>query len=341
MAKAQGAPHKKLGWALVGLGRLSTNELGPALKVAKDSELTAVVTGTPEKGVRWQKEYDLKDDQVYNYENFDKIIDDPRIDVVYIVLPNAMHAEFSIRAAQAGKHVFCEKPMASTAEECRQMIAACEKASRKLGIAYRCQFTPQHLAAIKFAREETFGKVLHIEAGFGIQLRGDQSQWRLNHKLAGGGALMDVGVYALQACRYLTGEEPVEIMAQEVKTDLERFKEVDESIQWMIKFPSGISAACSTSYAFRGMNHFKVFGNDGNFGMNPAYGYGNIKGFTSKKEVKFPTEQVNQFAREMDVFSQSILKDEDFKASGEDGLRDLIAIEAIYRSIQEGKQVKV
>lgn len=339
IARAQKAPGKKLGWALVGLGKLSTHQLGPALKKAKHSQLTAVVTGTPEKGVRWRKEYGLGEDQVYTYEDFDKIIDNPDIDVVYIVLPNSMHAEFSIRAAKAGKHVFCEKPMANTAEDCRQMIAACEEADRRLGIAYRCQFTPQHLEAIRFTKEEVFGRPMHIEAGFCIQLGGDPSQWRLNHKLAGGGALMDVGIYALQACRYLTGEEPIEISAQEVKTDRERFAEVDESIQWMMKFPSGVTANCTTSYAYKGLNKFTVYGKDGRFGMEPAYSYGNIKGWTSQDEIAFPTKQVDQFGNEMDVFSQAILNQEDFKASGQDGLKDLIAIEAIYRSIKEGKKV--
>src|SRR5690606_13779590 len=142
-----------LGWALVGLGSLRKNQIAPALLKTTHSKLAAVVTGTPAKGVEWREKYGLAESRVYDYGNFDRIIDDKEVDVVYIVLPNSMHHEYVIRAAKAGKHVFCEKPMANTAKECREMIAACEKAGVKLGIGYRCQFEAHHREAIRFARE--------------------------------------------------------------------------------------------------------------------------------------------------------------------------------------------
>ncbi|MGE9266970.1 MAG: Gfo/Idh/MocA family protein [Verrucomicrobiales bacterium] len=338
--KAQEKPGKKLGWALVGLGSLSTNQLAPALAKCAHSKLAAVVTGTPEKGGKWREKYGLAEDKVYNYENYDQIAEDPEIDVIYIVLPNSMHHEFTIRAAKAGKHVFCEKPMAVSAAECREMIAACDEAKVKLGVAYRCQFEPHHLEAMRFAREEVFGAVKHIDTGFGFRI-GNPDQWRLRKELAGGGALMDVGIYALQAARYLTGEEPAEISALETKTDPEKFAEVDETIQWMMKFPSGKTANLTTTYAFSGMNQFTVYAEKGRFGMEKAFGYGGQKGWTSDEKKPLEFEPIDHFQAEMDAFSLAILNEEEFAPAGEDGLRDLLAIESIYQSIKEGQPVAV
>ena len=328
---------KKLGWALVGLGSLSTNQIAPALEKSIHSKLAAVVTGTPEKGVKWREKYGLAEDKVYNYQNFDRIIDDPSIDVVYIVLPNSMHHEFTIRAAKAGKHVFCEKPMANTAQDCREMIAACEAAKRLLGIGYRCRFEPHHREAMRFAREKVFGPLKHIDAGFGFAI-GDPKQWRLRRNLAGGGALMDVGVYALQACRYLSGEEPVEVSALETKTDPVKFAEVDETISWIMKFPSGMTANCLTTYGFSGREDFTAYGTKGRFGMKPCYGYTNHAGWTSDPKIPLAFPQTDHFVNEMDAFSLAILEGKPFEASGAEGLRDLLVVEAIYKSIASGKK---
>jgi len=230
--------------------------------------------------------------------------------------------------------------MANTADECRRMIEACAAAGRRLGVGYRCQFEPHHREAMRFAREKVFGAVRHIDAGFGFRI-GDPDQWRLRKDLAGGGALMDVGVYALQACRYLSGEEPVEVVAQETKTDPEKFREVDETITWSMKFPSGITANCVTTYAYGGMNRFEAFCADGRFGMDPAYSYGGLKGWTSRDEVPLAFPQVDHFAAEIDAFSRAILEGGEFGPDGEEGLRDLLVVEAIYRSIREGTEVKV
>lgn len=338
---AQETPEgKKLGWALVGLGSLSTHQLAPALAKTRHCRLSAIVTGTPSKAEEWKKKHGIPDSHVYDYGNFDRIAENPDVDVVFIVLPNSMHEEFAIRAAKAGKHVFCEKPMANSAEECRRMIAAAKEADRLLGVGYRCQFEPHHLECMRLAREKVFGGLKFIEAGFGFQI-GDPSQWRLRKELAGGGALMDVGIYALQACRYLSGEEPVEVVAQEVKTDPVKFAEVDETISWSMKFPSGVVASVMTTYAFNGANFFTAICQGGKFGMDPAYSYGGLKGWTSKPEVKIEFPATDHFEVEMDAFSKAILDGKPFEPSGEDGLKDLLVIEAIYRSIREGKAVAV
>ena len=230
--------------------------------------------------------------------------------------------------------------MANTAAECREMIAACEAAKRQLGIAYRCQFEPHHREAMRFSREKVFGPLRHVDAGFGFSI-GDPKQWRLRKNLAGGGALMDVGVYAIQACRYLAGEEPVEVTAIETKTDPVKFAEVDETISWSMKFASGLTASCLTTYNFNGCEHFTAYCEKGRFGMKPAYSYVGLAGWTSDPKVPLAFPAVDHFAAEMDAFSQAIIAGKPFEPSGAEGLRDLLVVEAIYRSIATGKMEKV
>ena len=335
---AHAIENKKLGVALVGLGNLSTNQIAPAFQKSANCKLTAIVTGTPEKEKVWSDKYGFSRDHIYNYSSFDKLASDDSVDLVYVVLPNSMHAEYTIRAAKAGKHVLCEKPMANSSADCRDMISACKAASRKLAIGYRCQYEPHHLNCIETSRSKELGEIKVIEAGFGFKI-GDPKQWRLNKKLAGGGALMDVGVYALQACRYLTGEEPAVITAQETKTDAVKFAQVDESITWLMQFPSGVLAYCSTSYNFNGLNRFNAFTEKGFIRMDPAFSYNGNRMETSKGKVEL--DAVDQFATEMDAFAKCILENRPSKVSGEEGLKDLLAVEAIYKSIETGTSVKV
>jgi len=225
-------PDKKLGVALVGLGNLSTHEIAPALQHTKYCRLAGIVTGHPAKAERWKAQYDIPDKNIYNYDNMEKMADNPDIDIVYVVTPNGLHAEHTIKAANAGKHVLCEKPMEVSPEKCQQMIDACKKAGRQLAIGYRCRFEPHNLECVRLAREKTFGELRIIEACFEIHLDQPPDAWRYHKALAGGGCLMDVGIYALQATRYITGEEPVLVSATETKTDPVKFKEVDETLVW-------------------------------------------------------------------------------------------------------------
>jgi len=275
----------------------------------------------------------LPESSIYDYQSFDKIADNDDIDIVYVVLPNSMHAEYTIRAAKAGKHVFCEKPMATSSEDCRKMINACRDAGKKLGIAYRCQFEPHHLECMKFAAEKTFGELKHITAGFGFKI-GNPKQWRLNKELAGGGPLMDVGVYALQACRYLTGGEPDSVSAIETKTDSVKFAQVEETLNWSMQI-GNVSCSCQTSYAYNGINAFHAYGTKGHFGLSPAYSYKGIKGTSSKGPIEFP--QADHFQLELDDFAQCVKNDTPTKVPGEEGLRDMLVVEAIYKSAVTGK----
>lgn len=337
--RVQSQEKKKLGYALVGLGGLSTNQIAPGLEKTEHSRLAGIVSGTPSKIEKWKAKYNLPARNCYNYDNFDQIATNPDIDVIYVVLPNGMHPEYTIRGAKAGKHVLCEKPMANSASDCQAMINACKDAGKKLAIGYRCQFEPNNVECMRLAREKVFGDLKMIDAGFGFRI-GNPDQWRLKADLAGGGALMDVGIYALQACRFLAGEEPVEISAQETKTDPVKFAEVDESIVWTMKFPSGVLAYCSTTYNFSGINRFSAHCDKGWFSLDPAYSYGGIKGRTSKGDV-IEKPVIDQFANEMDNFSKCILEGRESQVSGEEGMRDLKVIEAIYRSIRTGHTVKV
>lgn len=328
---------KKLGFALVGLGSLSKNQIAPALEKTKNCYLAAIVTGTPAKADEWAQQYNIPEKNIYNYQNFDQIKNNPDVDVVYVVLPNSMHAEYTIRAARAGKHVLCEKPMANSAKDCQAMIDACRQAGKQLAIGYRLHFEPHNQEVMRISREKEFGKVMSVENSFGFR-SGDPNQWRLKKALAGGGALMDVGIYALNAARYLIGEEPTAVTAQEFKTDPVKFKEVDETIFWQMKFPSGAVASCTTSYNYSTERLFAAYEN-GWVELRPAYSYGGLQGRTSQGELKF--DQVDHFQAEMDNFAECIRTNKPSRVAGEEGLKDLKVIEAIYAAVKSGGEVRV
>jgi predicted dehydrogenase len=329
----------KTGWALCGLGGLSETQIAAALLRTKHCRLAGLITGSPEKTQKWKARYDIPDRNVYSYDSMSGMADNRDIDVVYVVTPNALHGAHTIAAAKAGKHVFCEKPMEISVERCQQMIDACKAADRKLGVGYRCQFDPLHLEMIRLAREKEFGNVRVIESSFGFNI-GDPNQWRLKKNLSGGGALMDVGIYCLQASRYISGEEPVVVSAMETRTDPVKFSEVDETITWQAKFPSGIVANCGTTFGAEGMGRVKAHAERGWFGLEPAFHYGGNKGVRSDgKEFEFP--QIDTFAAQMDDFAQCILDDRESKVSGSEGMQDVKILMAIYESARTGRAVNI
>jgi predicted dehydrogenase len=334
---------KKVGFALVGIGTLTMGQLLPAFAQCKIARPVALVSGHPEKANQQAARYGINPKNIYNYENFDTIKDNPEIDVVYVVLPNGMHAEYTIRAAKAGKHVLCEKPMANTPEECQSMIDACKAAGRKLMIAYRLRYEPITKKAIELAQSaEAVGTIKQItaEAGFNI---GDPTQWRLNRKLAGGGSLMDIGIYALQAVRYLSGQEPAEVWATSFSTPNDvRFKEVEETISFELRFNSGLLASCLSSYGF-GCNRYRVYGTRGQIESEPFLSYTGDRLYQYRRGQREEQQitPANHFASEMDHFSQCVLGSEDPLTPGEEGLRDLKIMMAIYESARTGRVVKL
>ena len=328
----------KLGIALVGLGKYSEGELGPALKETEHCELVGVVSGDVRKREKWRKQYNLKAENLYDYENFDMIKSSRDIDIVYIVLPNSMHADFVIRAAQAGKHVICEKPMATNLEDCHKMIDACKKAGVKLSMGYRLHFEPYNQEMMRLGQNNILGPVLRLIAQNNMPV-GKKNQWRLNHVSAGGGPLMDVGIYCVQGVLYSIGALPIAVTARYTPTtDPQKFETVEEGLEWEMEFPGGVKATCETSYN-KEANLLRAETASGWFELQPAYEYRGLKGNTSESSMTFP--QINQQAAQMDDFARCIKSNEESRVPGEMGLRDMHILLAIYEAADTGKRVSL
>ena len=330
---------KPLGYAIVGIGVIA-GEMMPGLAKAKLSRLTGFVSGHPEKARHFAKLYGVPEKNIYNYENFDQIASNPEIDAVYIALPNSMHAEYTIRAAKAGKHVLCEKPMCTSVADAEAMVSACRAARRRLMVAYRLHYERYNVEAMKMCREKQFGPIRMIDAEFSFDI-GDPKQWRLNRAMSGGGSLMDIGIYCLQASRYLSGEEPVSVTSQLWSSDPVKFSSCEENIAFTLKFPSGIIANCYSSYGADGVNRYRAAGPGGWVQMDPAYSYMGLVQQTyqgGKTTITEPSAW-DQFTAEVDAFSDAIQHDRDVATPGEEGLRDMKILMACYESAREGKTV--
>ncbi|HXX16772.1 MAG TPA: Gfo/Idh/MocA family oxidoreductase [Candidatus Eremiobacteraceae bacterium] len=336
-------PGKKMGWAIVGLGSLAINQILPAFAKCEKSKPVAFVSGHPDKANKLAARYGINPKNIYNYQNYDSIRDNPEVDIIYIVLPNCMHAEYTIRGFQAGKNVLTEKPMACTPGECQNMIDAGRRAGKKLMVAYRCRYEPYNQEAIRMARSGELGatQVIVADAGWNAT---NPDQWRLKKSLSGGGSLMDIGIYALNASRYLTGEEPTEINAMMYNAPGDpRFKEVEETINFQLRFPGGVLANCTSSYGYVSQSHYRVIGSDGWLDLDPATWYTGLRMRVGRKntieEVDLPER--DHFALEMDHMSECVMTDKQPLTPGEEGLRDMTLIMAIYEAARAGKTVKV
>lgn len=343
-AVAQGRSDP-LGYAIVGLGSYGLDRIIPEFRNCRHSRLAAVVSGDPAKARRVAAEHGLGERSIYSYADFDRIRDNPDVDIVYVCLPNAMHAEYTIRAARAGKHVMCEKPMATSVAEAEAMIAACKRAGRKLMIGYRVHFEPTNLEAMRLARSGAAGKIRYVRSEHGF-VQGDPSKWRLKKALSGGGSLMDMGIYSLQAARYMTGEEPIAVTARE-STDRRdpRFTEVEDIIDWTLEFPSGAIASCQSMYSAN-QNHILLMGDKGRIELEPATRYSDNRMWTGRdgreQAVAVPAgAAATQFAGQLDHLVDCIATGREPIVSGEEGLRDMRIIEAIYRSAREGRTIRL
>ncbi len=325
---------KKLGMALVGLGSYSEYQLAPSLQDTQHTYLAGIVTGTPEKAAKWTEKYGLDKKNIYNYENFDDIADNDDIDIVYVVLPNSMHADFCIRAAKAGKHVICEKPMAVSVVECDAIIKACNQAGVKLSVGYRLHSEPYTQELMKIVKEKKFGEVNFVSADAAYISRGNPNQWRLDRKLSGGGALMNMGVYSIQSAIYGSGQNPTSVSAQEFSTRPEYFKDTDETISAQFEFPNGAVGNIYTSHNANINRHYSSF-EKGWVELEPANNYGPLSGRTSGGvTLSYPHERQQKL--QMDDFAHHIMYGSVNKVPGEMGKRDMIIVEAIYESIREG-----
>jgi predicted dehydrogenase len=333
-----GQTPRKLGVALVGLGNYSTLQLAPALQETKHCKLAGIVTGSPDKAKTWAEKYTIPQKNIYTYDTFDKIKDNPDIDIVYVVLPNAMHAEYTIRAARAGKHVICEKPMALSVKDAEAMIDACKKANKLLSVGYRLYFEPHHLEARRLGVEKVYGKVKMVETSLGFSMANPNS-WRLDKKLGGGGAIVDLGLYAIQGARRVIGEEPVTVQAQAFTIDKNIFKGIPETVFWQMEFPGGALSNSSTTYTSY-VDRLYATAQKGWFSLSPAFNAIGTKGQTKDGEMTFKTNAYQQTAQ-MDDFASCILHNRQSVVSGEEGLKDVRILEAIFQSIESRQAVRV
>lgn len=326
--------------AIMGLGSYGTR-VAEAMKDCTKAKLVGVISGTPSKITAWQAKYNIPEKNCYNYETYDNIKNNPDIDAVYIITPNALHKEAAIRVAKAGKHVICEKPMSVTAKDGEEMIAACKKANVKLLVGYRMHFEPKTLEIIRMRKNGEFGKILFFQGLSGFRI-GDPTQWRLKKELSGGGSMMDIGIYSINGARYMIGEEPIWVTAQETKTNKEKFREgVDETIQFQLGFPGGAVASCLSTYSMNDLDKFFLNGEKGYAEMQPSTGYGPIKGRTYKGELTYP--HVTHQTVQMDEMAGIIFENKQpvVPVDGEEALKDLKIIDAIYAAIKSGKKVNL
>jgi len=335
---------RKLGVALVGLGGYSTYELGPALRLTEHCRLAGVVTGSRKKGRKWARDYAFPEENIFDYETMGRLAGNPDIDFVYVVTPNSLHAEHCIAAAKAGKHVICEKPMATSVADCDSIIAACRKAAVRLTVGYRLHYEPHHAELARLAREKVFGPFMRMKGANGFDMDSSATArtfWRLDKKLAGGGPLMDMGVYVVQAaCMAKVEAAPVAVTARfGPVTRPEVFSEVEESIEWTMEFADRAVANCRTTYTEQ-VSNFRAEADHGWAQLeDPAFYYDEPLLTTSQGPVKLP--RVNHQVAQLDGMAMELLEGRPSLAPGEMGRRDVAIVEAIYAAAAGGRRVEV
>jgi len=332
------AAKRSVRYAVVGLGHIAQVAVIPAFAHArKNSELVAIVSGDRDKRREIARRYQIG--HAFTYEEFDECL--RMVDAVYIALPNHMHAEYAIRAARAGVHVLCEKPMAVRVEECRRMIAACRRARVKLMIAYRLHFEEVNLAAIDLARSGKLGELKFFNSSFSMTVkRGDIRTKRAY----GGGSLYDIGVYCINAARYLFRGEPTQVSAVSINSGVAALAEVDETTAATLRFGNDRVATFVTSFNAADVAAYRVVGTRGALHAEPAYEYAEGLAFTLTVDGKTTRKKIgkrDQFAPELLYFSDCILNNREPEPSGEEGLQDVRIVEALYASARSGKPVRI
>jgi glucose-fructose oxidoreductase len=328
---------ERLGVALVGLGYYSADLLAPALQLTQHCYLAGVVSGSESKASSWAQRYTFPERNIYNYQNFDSIANNKDIDVVYVVLPPSMHAEYTIRAANAGKHVWCEKPMALTVAECKKMIDACSANKVKLSIGYRMHHEPNTQRMIQFRKDSKYGKPVKVTAAAGY-FDGRTDHWK-QKKAMGGGSMYDMGVYPLNAARYCIGTEPIAVTARQSTTRPSIYTEVDETMNFELDFPGEAKAICETSFG-KGMNDLEANYQKGWIRLSPFQSYSGISGSTSDG-IQLNARIQNQQAKQMDDDALAIKNNTAVLVPGEEGLKDIRVVEAVYRSVATNKRVEI
>ena len=335
MARRSAGPVQ---YAVVGLGHIAQVAMLPAFAHARrNSRLAALVSDNAGKLKLLGRKYRVGG--TYSYDDFDACLE--QVDAVYIALPNSMHAEYAIRAAQAGVHVLCEKPMAVTVDECERMINACRENRVKLMIAYRLHFEEINLRAVDLVRRGRIGEPKFFNSSFAMTVRPNDIRTR---KDLGGGTLYDIGVYCINAARYLFRAEPKEVMAISVNAGKKGLDEIDESTGALLRFDGERVAAFVTSFNSTDVASYRIVGTKGQLHVDPAYEYAEglayelkVNGKTTRKKIA----KRDQFAPELLYFSDCILKNREPEPSGDEGMQDVRIVEALYESAETGKAVSI
>jgi predicted dehydrogenase len=344
-------PEQRVGFAIVGLGKFATQQILPAFSDCRKARVTALVSGDPAKARRIAAQYGIPESAIYSYDTMERLRENAAVDVVYVITPNALHKAHTLAGFKAAKHVLCEKPLATSVSDGEAMIRAGKEADKYLMTAYRAQYEPFNLESIRLCRSGELGRLVTINADHGRQVEPDKDpadKWRVDKKLAGGGSLMDIGVYSLQAARYLTGEEPVEVMARlESPANDPRFREVEATVHWTMRFPSGTLANCASSYDWLDTKRFRVQGSKGWLELDPATDYYRHRlrvGKPGNDETPIVEEpqikEQNQFALMMDHFAECVREKKSPRTPGEEGLRDLRYMLTIYEAAKSGRIMK-
>lgn len=332
--------EKKIRYAVVGLGHIAQGAVLPAFKNCKHSDLAALVSSDETKLRELGDDFDV--DARYSYDQYDQCLESGDVDAVFIALPNHLHCEYTVRAAQKGVHVLCEKPMAVTEAECRQMIEACRERDVKLMIAYRLHFEEANMKAVEMAQGGELGELRLFQSLFNMQVADDNI--RIEGE-KGGGTLYDIGIYCINAARYLFRDEPLQVTAISVadKSD-ERFQEVDEATSAVLRFPEERLATFTSSFGAADVGTYQIFGTEGDLRLDPAFSYhAELTHYLTKdgKTRKKKFRKRDQFAVEIDKFSECVLNDTEPEPSGEEGLADVRIIEAIYESAMTGRSIEL
>ena len=343
-------PDQRVGFCLVGLGRLSLESILPALAMTRFCRLRAVMTRDREKGIRVARQHGLSESAVHGYADWDQLAADDTVRAVYIVTPNGLHLEQVRQAARIGRHVLCEKPMANDSTEAEAMVAACATAGVTLMVAYRLQYEPHHQELTRMARSRQFGTLKLIEEHNG-QMQDAVPQWRHVRTLAGGGALPDIGIYCHNFSRFITGEEPVEVTAWTWSTpDDQRFSEVEENVAWMMRFPSGTVARLAAAYDAHEARPARLYFQEATVALEPAFAYRGLRLTVNSRAAdredaeivqEHITAEINQFSSKMDHMAKCVLTGRRPRTPGEEGVQDHRVMEAIYRSARENRPVSL
>ena len=337
------AGSKAVGYAVLGLSSIAEVAVLPAFRKSKKSRVVALVSHDLGRARKMGKKFGVKD--CFTYDDYDRCLSHPGVDAVFIASVNGAHAEQTVRAAAAGKHVLCEKPMANSVEDCRRMVEACRANQVRLMIAYRKYFEPGSVALKKLVSSGKLGRLRHIFSTYTEIVDPIKARhWQLNPQLAGGGSLMDIGIYCVNTMRWLAGSSPLDATAHAWTDDPKRFSGVEDSIAFRLTHPGGLICQGTSSYSAMAASFVQVHGDKGWAALNPAFAFeeerrlfGKIQGRWFEQKFKV----IDEFVLELDAFADAIRRRRDPAPDGMEGIRDIATVEAIYRSARENRTVSI